>query len=151
MAEIAEPEVPRRSLLRRVMLPALAVLCAGAGFGASYSGTVSPGAFLARKPAVAAPSWTHTELPRMTVPLAGGRDLHLAITLESPMAAAPALAADLPRIADSYNRFLANIDAAAFSRRGVLEIIREELLTRAQAISGAAVVEDILITEFAIQ
>ena len=43
------------------------------------------------------------------------------------------------------------IDAAAFSRRGILEIIRAELATRTRFVLGDAAVRDLLITEFRIQ
>ena len=57
----------------------------------------------------------------------------------------------MPRISDSFTRFLSDIDPAAIDRRGVLEIIRAELRTRADMVLGSGVIDNILITEFAIQ
>ena len=57
----------------------------------------------------------------------------------------------LPRITDSFNSLLSQVDPVAFSRRGILEIIREELATRSRLILGDAAVRDLLITEFRIQ
>ena len=57
----------------------------------------------------------------------------------------------MPRITDSYNGFLSQIDAAAFSRRGILEILRAELATRTRFVLGDAALRDLLITEFRIQ
>ena len=53
----------------------------------------------------------------------------------APEAKAQALAL-MPRITDSYNGFLSRIDSSAFSRRGILEIIRAELATRTRFVLG---------------
>ena len=47
--------------------------------------------------------------------------------------------------------FLSQVDASAFGRRGILEIVRGELATRTSFILGEAAVRDLLITEFRIQ
>ena len=57
----------------------------------------------------------------------------------------------MPRILDSFNSFLSDIDPAAFDRRGVLEIVRAELQTRVDMLLGEPRVGNVLITEFAIQ
>ena len=54
----------------------------------------------------------------------------------------------LMRVSDSFTTFLAGIDPAAYDKRGVLEVIRAELVTRARMVLGEAPVKDILITEF---
>ena len=57
----------------------------------------------------------------------------------------------VPRILDSFNSFLSNVDPYAFEKRGMLDIIRDELATRAAFVLGKDAFADILITEFRIQ
>ncbi|MDO5605151.1 MAG: flagellar basal body-associated FliL family protein [Paracoccus sp. (in: a-proteobacteria)] len=141
---------PRRR--RHLLLAALVLGVAGAGFGAGFSGLVSPRALMTRGAPVSGPMVGFIDLPRLTVPLAGReRQLILALKLEAAPADIPGIEAMLPRVADSFNRFLSDIDPAAIERRGVLEIIRAELAARADMVLGAGLVTDVLITEFAIQ
>lgn len=57
----------------------------------------------------------------------------------------------MPRLSDSFTGFLSDIEPAAIDRRGVLEIIRAELRARADMVLGSGVIDNVLITEFAIQ
>ena len=56
-----------------------------------------------------------------------------------------------PRLSDAFNSFLADIAPAAFEKRGILDIVRDELATRAVFVLGDKAFSDILITEFRIQ
>ena len=93
------------------------------------------------------------DVPRIILSIPGERAQTLAMTVMievTPVDRAQALAL-MPRILDSYNGFLSEIDAAAFSRRGILEIVRAELATRTRFVLGDKAVRDLLITEFRIQ
>ena len=57
----------------------------------------------------------------------------------------------IPRLLDSFNGFLTDIDPAAFEKRGILDIVRDELATRAVFVLGKEAFTDVLITEFRIQ
>lgn len=57
----------------------------------------------------------------------------------------------MPRVVDAFNGLLAGIDPAALDRRGILEILRAEMATRARFVLGEDAVRDLLITEFRIQ
>lgn len=54
----------------------------------------------------------------------------------------------MPRVLDIFTTFLSSVDPAAYSKRGVLEIIRAELITRTRYVLGEEPVRDLLITEF---
>ena len=54
----------------------------------------------------------------------------------------------MPRILDTFTGFLSGIDPAAYDKRGVLEIIRAELLARTRYVLGETAAKDLLITEF---
>ena len=56
-----------------------------------------------------------------------------------------------PRLLDSFNSFLVDVDPTAFEKRGILDIVRDELATRAVFVLGKDAFSDILITEFRIQ
>ncbi|MDO5657937.1 MAG: flagellar basal body-associated FliL family protein [Paracoccus sp. (in: a-proteobacteria)] len=151
MTEIVDTDIPPAPA-KRVGLLAIAVLvAAGLGFGASYTGTFAPSSLFSQNRAVTFDAPRYADVPRITVPLGASRALALGIKLEIAAESQGNIDNAMPRILDSFNRFLTNIEAAAFSRRGVLEIIRQELLTRAQHIAGESAVTDLLVTEFAIQ
>ena len=54
----------------------------------------------------------------------------------------------MPRVSDAFTSFLSGIDPAAYDKRGVLEIIRAELLARTRYVLGEDAIKDLLITEF---
>jgi len=158
MTDISEPieDVPRKSLGKRLLPIMLPVLALAVGFGASYSGLLSPLSMLAAPSAPATqtpPDVVFLDVPRIILTIPGERTqtLALAAVIEVEPAAAATAHLLMPRITDSFNGFLSQIDAAAFSRRGILEIIREELATRTRFILGDTAVRDLLITEFRIQ
>ena len=160
MTDISEPldASPSRPLLKRLFPLLLPVAALGAGLGTTATGLWSPLAML--RPAESAPAEaqegpaaTFLDVPRLVLTIPGERTqtLALSVTLDvDPQALAQARLL-MPRITDSYNGFLSQIDAAAFGRRGILEILRAELATRTRFILGDAAVRDLLITEFRIQ
>ena len=157
MTDISEPieDSPPRPLGRRLLPILLPVLALAAGFGVTYTGLLSPLSLLApAAPAPqAAPVAVFLDVPRIILTIPGERTqtLALAVVVEIDPAAADTARLLMPRIADSFNGFLSQVDPVAFSRRGILEIIREELATRSRFILGEAAVRDLLITEFRIQ
>lgn len=159
MTDISEPnDAPaRKPRLRRLAPVLLPIAALAAGFGTTYAGywsplSVLPGVFsAARQPT--SPAAAFVEVPRIILTLPGDRaqTLALAVVLELEPRAVEQARLLMPRITDSYNGFLAQIDPAAFSRRGILEIVRGELATRTRFILGDTSVRDLLITEFRIQ
>lgn len=159
MTDISGPlgALPPKPLLKRlfpVLLPALAL---AAGLGSTVAGLWSPLAML--RPSEPGPaetqaaSATFLDVPRIVLTIPGERTqtLALAVTLEVEPASLAQARLLMPRITDSYNGFLSQIEAAAFSRRGILEILRAELATRTRFILGDTAVRDLLVTEFRIQ
>ncbi len=54
----------------------------------------------------------------------------------------------MPRVSDAFTTFLSDVDPSAYDKRGVLEIIRTELVGRTRLVLGDEAVKDLLITEF---
>lgn len=155
MSDAIADDLPPARRGRSMILLAGAVLVAGLlGFAASFLGYVSPTAWMSGEGAakVRGPGPDYVDVPRIMLPLAGrNRQLVLSIKLETTPEYAANIQQQMPRILDSFNSFLSDIDPAAFDRRGVLEIVRAELQTRVDMVLGAQPVENVLITEFAIQ
>ncbi|MBV0890759.1 flagellar basal body-associated FliL family protein [Paracoccus sp. Z118] len=147
---------PRRPLLKRLIPVLLPVIALAAGFGTTWTGLWSPASLLhgaPEPPAVAAPEVAFLDVPRivLTLPGAGGRSLVLTALLDVDPAHLGNAKLLVPRVTDAFTGFLSEIDPAAFDRRGILEIIRAELATRARFVLGEDAVRDLLITEFRIQ
>lgn len=145
----------RLGRLLPIALPALALI---AGLGVSYMGLWSPlslvrGDKVETTAAAPVPAVTFLEVPRIVLTVPGERTqtLALAVMIDVDPASLGQAQALMPRITDSFNGFLSKIDPVAFSRRGILEIVRAELATRARFVLGDAAVRDLLITEFRIQ
>lgn len=160
MTDISAPTdvSPPRPLLRRMLPIALPVLALAAGLGTTLTGLWSPVSLLrpaepATEAAPAASAATFLDVPRIVLTIPGERTqtLALSVIIEVEPGALGQARLLMPRILDSYNGFLSQIDAAAFSRRGILEIVRGELATRTGFILGEAAIRDLLITEFRIQ
>ena len=154
----AKPEnMPETSGLRRVLPLALVALLLGAGFLSSYQGVWAPLSLLESgkdQPVMAtAPRAQFVGLPQFALTLAGPglRTLVMSVEIETDALHAGEVRHLLPRLSDAFNSFLASIDPAAFERRGILDIIRDELATRAVHILGEGAFSDILITQFRIQ
>lgn len=155
MSDATADEQPPARRGRSKLLLAGAVLIAGfGGFAASYLGYVSPTALMASDKAAEAhgPAPGYVDVPRIMLPLAGrNRQLVLSIKLETTAEQVAGIEQQMPRILDSFNSFLSDIDPGAFDRRGVLEIVRAELQARVDMLLGEPRVGNVLITEFAIQ
>ena len=160
MTDITAPDdaaPPRRGLKRLlpIMLPVVALL---AGAAVSYTGLWSPLSLLSGSKTEeaahpAGPTVTFVDVPRIVLTVPGERTQTLALTvmIEVDPATLAQSRALMPRVTDAFNQFLSQIDPVAFSRRGILEIVRAELATRARFVLGDAAVRDLLITEFRIQ
>ncbi|MDB6178745.1 flagellar basal body protein FliL [Paracoccus sp. Z330] len=139
-----------------VMIGAV-VLLAGCGFASTYLGLWSPTAMLGAKGHDPAPEAVvdviFVNVPRIEQSLPGGRgrNLLLAASIETDAGHAPTIEQLMPRVTDSFNGFIAGVDPAAYDKRGVLEIVRAELTTRARQILGEEAVKGLLITEFLIR
>lgn len=144
---------PPKASGRKKLLPILAaVLLAGGGFGSTYLGLWSPAAMLAGQPEAAPAVSTAVFVAVPTIELAmpggSGRSVVLSASLETDSAHQGQIAHLMPRVLDAFTAFLSGIDPAAYDKRGVLEIIRAELLTRSRDVLGAEALKDLLITEF---
>ncbi|AGT07447.1 flagellar basal body-associated FliL family protein [Paracoccus aminophilus] len=139
-----------------LLMIALPVLLLGAGFGTTYLGLWSPLSLFAKseaEPAAFAPTAVFVDLPTIVTALPGGRgrSVVLSAKIETDAAHQAQVQYLQPRILDAFNTFLADIDPAAFERRGILDILRAELTTRLGFILGDKAFSDLLITEFRIQ
>lgn len=151
---VADEQLPAKRGRSKLLLAGVVLIAGLGGFAASYLGFVSPSALLASEEKAEAhgPLPGYVDVPRIMLPLAGrNRQLVLSIKLETTADHVAGITQQLPRILDSFNSFLSDIDPAAFDRRGVLEIVRAELQTRVDMLLGEPRVGNVLITEFAIQ
>lgn len=152
-AEIPAP--PPKSRKGLLMGAALTLVAAGGGFASTYLGLWSPFALLTPSAAHAPelPAVVFVQVPPVQITLPGGRgrSVVLAATIETDAAGRPLVEQLMPRVLDSFTTFLSEIDPAAYDKRGVLEIIRAELVTRTRFVLGDGPVKDLLITEFRIQ
>lgn len=156
-AEATEPAAPRK---KGLLLPLIATLvAAGVGFALTFLGLLpldllkGGGGHESASDASVASQITFVDLPPVVTSVAGAvpRQVVIAAKLEVPGARRPEVEHMLPRVADAVTSFIAGIDPAAFDKRGILEIIRTELLTRVTYVLGEGMVNDLLITEFSVQ
>lgn len=158
MSDVAEPDAepagtkPRAKILAAVLI----LMIGGAGFSSTYLGLIDPDKVFKSsmaEEAVELPGFVFVDVPQVVLTLAGARPrtLVLSAKIEADAEQVKDIEYLLPRISDSFNLFLSNIDPVAFERRGILDIIRAELATRISYILGADSFRDILITEFRIQ
>ncbi|MRX49705.1 flagellar basal body protein FliL [Paracoccus sp. S-4012] len=150
-AAAAAAPAPRRR--RRLAILTLPVLAAGLGFGSSYLGYWSPGALLQGGGSEAAPQVVFVDVApiNVTLPDARPRTLHLVVKLETTEAAKSRIEALSPRVIDSFNTFVTGIAPAAFERRGILDVVREELGSRARLALGEDLPVEVLIIEFGLK
>lgn len=153
MAAAEAEEPPPRKRGRRLLLLALPLVAAGLGFGSGYAGLWSPLALLSGPAREAGPEIVFVDLPpiALTLPDTNPRMLHLVVKIETVAANRAVVEEMTPRLIDSFNTFLTGIAPAAFDRRGILEIVREELGNRARLALGEGVAAEVLIQEFAIR
>ena len=154
----ATPEkAPRK---KAMLIPlVLALVMGGGGFASTYLGYWSPMSLLgasedtAEAHASAGPAVYFVDIPRiqLTIPADRPRILFLSAKIETDAAGRAQVEHLMPRVLDAFNTFLSDIDPGAFDKRGVLEIIRGELVTRTRYVLGEQPVKDLLITEFMLQ
>ena len=144
--------------IRRILLPlGLVVILTGGGFASTFLGFWSPMALFAAKeehpPEAQAPTVEFVDIPQIVLTIAGPRSRFLIMTvkIETDQPHRAEVEHLVPRILDSFNSFLSDVDPSAFEKRGMLDIIRDELATRAAFVLGKDAFADILITEFRIQ
>lgn len=141
---------------KSLLLVAVATIAlAGGGFASTYFGFLSPGELLAKKEHVDDPFATidFVELPPIVTTITGQtpRQVRIVARLEVEAGNIEVVEKMLPRVSDAFNSFMAGIDPAAFDKRGVLEVIRAEMVTRTGFALGEGMIRDVLITEFAIK
>lgn len=156
-ADIPEEEKSKGGI-RRILLPlGLVIILTGGGFASTFLGFWSPMALLAARqespPEPQTPAVEFVDVPQIVLTLAGPRQRMLIMTvkIETSQLHRAEVEHLIPRILDSFNGFLSDVDPAAFEKRGMLDIIRDELATRAVFVLGKDAFTDILITEFRIQ
>lgn len=155
MTDIAAAPPGRAPRKTGWLVPLAATLVlGGAGFAASYLGYVSPSALMAGSDAPP-PSTEHMgvefiDVPTIEIVMPGGRarSLILSATIETDGTHRDAVTHLMPRVSDAFTSFLSGVDPGAYDKRGVLEVIRAELVTRTRFVLGEAPVKDLLITEF---
>jgi flagellar protein FliL len=137
------------------LVPLVATLVlGGAGFASTYLGLWSPGELLAgpATPEVATEhlSVEFIDVPTIEIVIPGGRarSMVLSATIETDSTHKAAVLHLMPRVSDAFTTFLSGVDPAAYDKRGVLEVIRSELVTRTRFVLGDEPVKDLLITEF---
>ncbi|MEE2860114.1 MAG: flagellar basal body-associated FliL family protein [Pseudomonadota bacterium] len=147
----AEKAPGKKGLL--ITLAATLVL-GGAAFGSTYLGIWSPAGMLAGSPAKEASAEHHAvvfiDVPKVEIVIPGGRarSMVLSATIETDSAHKAEVTHLMPRVSDAFTTFLSGVDPAAYDKRGVLEVIRAELVTRTRYVLGEEPVKDLLITEF---
>ena len=155
MTDTAQDLPEQSPAKKRKLLPVIAaIVLAGAGFASTYLGIWSPStmisSFSAPKKHETLPSFVDVTPLELSIP--GSRlTLTLAASIETSEEHKKSVEHQMPRVLDTFTVFLSDIDPAAYDKRGVLEIIRAELLSRTRQALGADVVKDLLITEFRIK
>ncbi|WP_111558525.1 flagellar basal body-associated FliL family protein [Paracoccus sediminilitoris] len=151
MTETAETKPRKKGMLIPI---AATLILGGAGFASTYLGLWSPAAMLsAPAEAKAGPVGVQAEfvdIPTIEIIIPGGRarSLILSATIESDAAHKAQVQHLMPRVSDAFTTFLSDVDPSAYDKRGVLEIIRTELVGRTRLVLGDEAVKDLLITEF---
>lgn len=158
MSEVAELEATpaRPGLKAKVLTVAMLLALAGAGFATTFLGYLDPITLMKKEKvegADKAPAFVFIDVPQIVLTLAGQRPrtLVLSTKIEANASQAEDIEYLLPRISDSFNLFLSEVDPIAFERRGILDIVRSELATRLSYILGPDSFRELLITEFRIQ
>lgn len=155
MAEAVASNEERKPRSRTMLFAIVAALIlGGAAFTSTFYGIWAPGKLLdggEKAPASAAiPAVEFVHVPPIEVIVPGPRSRNLVVqaTIETDATYRPQVEHLMPRVSDAFTTFLAGIDPAAYERRGVLEVIRTELITRTRLVLGEDPVRDLLITEF---
>lgn len=149
-----QPPAKKRGKLGKLLPILVSVVLAGAGFASTYTGLWSPSALIASSdvPEKHDALPVFVDVPPLELSIPGARlTLSLAASIETDKAHEKDIAHLMPRVLDTFTVFLLDIDSAAYDKRGVLEIIRAELLSRTRQVLGEDAVKDLLITEFRIK
>lgn len=155
MSEDEAPETPKpKSKLKKLAIPLLAVILGGAGFCSTYLDLLPlPNAAHAHKKEPREPVVEFVDVPTIQIPIPGNqrRTIYLTAMIETDHAHRDEIEHLMPRVQDAFTGFLSGVDETAYDKRGVLEIIRAELVTRSRYVLGEEPVKDLLITEFRIK
>ena len=155
MTDAAPPaEKPKSGKKALIFGALLALLGAGGGFYATFSGLIlgAPAAVEAPELVVpAGPIGTFVRIEPITVNMhAAGvtRHLRFGAQLEVTPAHADEVARLMPRILDVLNTYLRAVDSHELEEPAALLRLRAQMLRRIQVVTGPGHVRDILITEF---
>lgn len=157
MTDTADAPAEKKKGIKGLMVPVLAVLAlGGGGFASTFMGFWQPSQLLSparEKAQDAAPVSAFVNIPTIEITMPGGRgrSVVLAAAIETDMSQQDQILHLMPRVTDAFTTFLSGVDAAAYDKRGVLDIIRAELLSRSRRALGDEAVKDLLITEFRIK
>lgn len=143
----------KRGRLLILVVPLLALF---AGVSLGFFGVFSPLSLMEKKdPKEIAfvSDYVFVDLPQIALTLSGpkSRTLALAVKVEAKPENVAQIEFLQPRILDAFNGFLSEIDPLAFEKKGIIDVVRNELSTRLTFILGEGAFNDILITEFRIQ
>lgn len=152
----AEPAGKPKGRLGLVLGLIGALVLGGAGFYATTSGLIDPGARFGggaadEDHAAAAPAASFVAMEPILVSLGpGARAKHLRFTgqLDVVPEAAAAVQAEMPRIVDALNTYLRAVEVRDLEDPAALTRLRAQMLRRVQTVTGAGEVRDLLVTEF---
>lgn len=156
MSEDTEQQEPKKEKKKgkKLLLPLLAIVLGGAGFCSTYLGLLPGFADESDTKPVKHEAVKHdvefVDIPTIELPIPGSRHrvVVLSAAIETDASHKSAIEHLMPRVQDAFTSFLSNVDASAYEKRGVLEIMRSELVTRTRYVLGEEPVKDLLITEF---
>lgn len=155
MASVGNVETsgePVRRRKKRWLLPLFVLaLAGGAGFGLTYLDVLKRDGLRSPASSFQNRNVSFVEVPPISVPMAGDgqRQVFLAFSLEVAREDGPAVHHYLPRIIDTATLFLGGIAPDAYARRGIMEIIRDELKNRFNMALEEELIRNVLLTEFA--
>lgn len=143
----------KRSKLPLLIGFVLALVLAGGGFYAAYSGLIPLGED-AHDPAVEVapmPEVAFVTIQPITVTLgrqSRNRYLRFGGELEVPVNQAAEVQKLMPRVLDVLNGYLRAVDSRQFDEPAALIRLRAQMLRRVQIVVGDGRVRDLLVTEF---
>lgn len=147
----SQPGKPKKKL-KKLVIPLIAAILGGAGFCTTYLGLL-PFPSHEEKAGSDMPAVEFVDIPTIELPVPGNRrrTVILSAMIETDGAHRAEIEHLMPRVQDAFTGFLSGVDETAYDKRGVLEIIRAELVTRTRYVLGEEPVKDLLITEFRIK
>lgn len=152
----AEEEPPKKSKMPLILGLVLALVGGGGGFYATWSGMI-----FGSDTAEAEEEEKGAEVPALDVayvpvdPLvislrspANAKHLRFRAQLEVPTSAQPEVEKILPRVIDVLNSYLRAVEPGDLEDPAALTRLRSQMLRRVQVVTGAGMVNDLLIMEF---